>query len=220
MAKLGYTWYPKDWGNSEAVFELTLEERGLYRELIDMAMMNDNTTIVNFKVWSRKFISNEIELHKILVTLDSLQLITFNEGTVFINSCEARLNLVRGGKKGGEKSTKNKPTHKPLLSLSKNKDKPTPNQRETKKKVKEKEIKTKEKQYREFDHLSLSLNEFTKLNSDFSKKQIDEVLDSIENYAKNKNYKSLYLTAIKWLRKDSGNVITKDGKKGYSIDNY
>jgi hypothetical protein len=29
MAKLGYTFYPKDWGNSEAVFELNLTLRGL-----------------------------------------------------------------------------------------------------------------------------------------------------------------------------------------------
>ena len=44
MAKLGYTWYPKDWGNSDSVFELSLCERGLYREFIDFAMLNDNKT--------------------------------------------------------------------------------------------------------------------------------------------------------------------------------
>ena len=141
MSKLGYTWYPKDWGNSEAVFELNLSERGLYRELIDMAMLNDNTTSINFRVWSRKFGSTELELNTILITLDELQLITLNEETIFINSCEARLNLVRGGKKGGKKSVKNKPVVKPivkpLLSLDENIDKPTPNQR----KVKEKETK-------------------------------------------------------------------------------
>lgn len=133
MSKLGYTWYPKDWGNSEAVFELDLTQRGFYRELIDMAMLNDNTTIINFKVWSRKFSSNEKELHEILVLLDSLELIIIDEDSIFINSCEARLNLSRGGRKGGKKSAKNKPTPKPtpkpLLSLDENNDKPTPNQR-------------------------------------------------------------------------------------------
>jgi hypothetical protein len=44
MSKLGYTWYPKDWGNSDSVFELSLCERGLYREFIDFAMLNDNKT--------------------------------------------------------------------------------------------------------------------------------------------------------------------------------
>mgnify|MGYP000521508741 CR=1 FL=1 len=44
MAKLGYTWYPKDWGNSDSVFELSLSERGLYREFIDY----DNTDPESF----------------------------------------------------------------------------------------------------------------------------------------------------------------------------
>ena len=55
MSKLGYTWYPKDWNNSEAVFELTLQQRGLYRELIDLAMLNDNKIIIKSSVWVRKW---------------------------------------------------------------------------------------------------------------------------------------------------------------------
>jgi hypothetical protein len=143
MSKLGYTWYPKDWGNSEAVFELTLSERGLYRELIDMAMLNDNQTIINDKVWSRKFGSSVDEIESILITLENLKLIEINNEFIFIPSCEARLNLVRGGRKGGKKSAKNKPNSKPLvkpsLSLNEKNDKPILNQIE--KKVKEIEIK-------------------------------------------------------------------------------
>ena len=141
MSKLGYTWYPKDWGNSEAVFELNLTERGLYRELIDMAMLNDNTTDCNYNVWSRKF---NIDVDDLLVILDKLfelHLIEYviNEGdnvkdTIFISSCEPRLNLVRGGKKGGKKSTKDKPTGKPIVSLNENIGKPTPNQKKRKEK--------------------------------------------------------------------------------------
>lgn len=143
MTKLGYTWYPKDWGNSESVFELNLEQRGLYRELIDMAMLNDNAVTVNYKVWSRKFNTTDDKLHLLLVSLAELNVITLNEGCVFIQSCESRLQLVRGGKNGGKKSRKNKPTVKPFVSLDEINDKPTSNQIESK--VKEIEIKEEDK---------------------------------------------------------------------------
>lgn len=129
MVKLGYTWYPKDWGNSESVFELTLIERGLYRELIDMAMLNDNKTIYNAKIWARKFGSTEEEIESILITLKDLKLIELNGDVLFIPSCESRLNLVRGGSKGGKKSKPtSKPTSKPFQSLDENNEKPTSNQ--------------------------------------------------------------------------------------------
>jgi len=55
-------------------------------------------------------------------------------------------------------------------------------------------------QYRSFAHLSISINEFHKLELEYYKKDIDLILDDIQNYAKNKTYRSLYLTAKKWLR--------------------
>lgn len=115
MAKLGYTWYPKDWNNSEKVFELTLVERGLYRELIDIAMLNDNKIIINDKVWARKFGSSIEEIESILITLVDLKLIEVVDQMVYIPSCESRLSLVRAGAKGGSKS---KPKPKPIESLS------------------------------------------------------------------------------------------------------
>jgi hypothetical protein len=143
MAKLGYTWYPKDWGNSEKVFELNLIERGLYRELIDMAMLCDNKIEVNINVWVRKFGSNTSEINAILDTLKRLKLIEFNNDILFIPSCESRLNLVRGGSAGGKKSKpkqkpNSKPIPKPFESFDENSEKPIANQRE--KKGKENEI--------------------------------------------------------------------------------
>ena len=113
MAKLGYTFYPKDWSNSEAVFELTLEERGLYRELIDLAMLNDNKTVVNFKVWIRKYGASEEVLESILHKLVELKLIKIKENKLFIFSCEVRLSLVRRGQKGGKAGKDIKPNDKP-----------------------------------------------------------------------------------------------------------
>lgn len=60
--------------------------------------------------------------------------------------------------------------------------------------------------YRKFDHLELSVEDFEKLNSEYEKSLIDEVLDKIENYKNNKTYKSLYLTAKNWLKKEKSSA--------------
>ena len=65
-----------------------------------------------------------------------------------------------------------------------------------------KEKKVKEKIYREFDHLSISQKEFDVLAKKYTKEQVDGILDNICNFAGNKKYKSLYLTATNWLKKE------------------
>ena len=64
--------------------------------------------------------------------------------------------------------------------------------------------------YRAFNHLSISKEEFNKLNKLYSTEKIDRVLDAIENYNGNKKYKSLYLTARNWLAKENTSVSSAD----------
>lgn len=71
-------------------------------------------------------------------------------------------------------------------------------------KVKDNEkVKDKENIYRQFKHLKLTQQEFDKLKDQgYTQQQIDHILDNIENFAQNKKYNSLYLTANNWLKKE------------------
>jgi hypothetical protein len=60
----------------------------------------------------------------------------------------------------------------------------------------------KENIYREFQHLFITKDEIKKLLEKHTVTQIDNVLNDIENYKGNTKYKSLYLTAVKWLQKN------------------
>ena len=56
--------------------------------------------------------------------------------------------------------------------------------------------------YRHFGHLFITETEVKKLLETYNNSQIENILNDIENYKGNTKYKSLYLTAIKWLQKN------------------
>jgi hypothetical protein len=56
--------------------------------------------------------------------------------------------------------------------------------------------------YRCFAHLSMSKDEYNKLILQYPEEEVNDILDAIENYKDNKKFKSLYLTAKKWLKKN------------------
>ena len=67
--------------------------------------------------------------------------------------------------------------------------------------------------YRSFAHLSIKNADVEKLLKKYSIDDIDEVLDSIENFKGNKKYSSLYLTANKWLSKNKKTSEAEEPKE-------
>lgn len=67
--------------------------------------------------------------------------------------------------------------------------------------------------YRSFAHLSITNVDVEKLLIKYSIYEIDEVLDSIENFKGNKKYTSLYLTASKWLSKNKKTTEVEEPKE-------
>ena len=67
--------------------------------------------------------------------------------------------------------------------------------------------------YRSFAHLSITNADVEKLLDKYSINEIDDVLDSIENFKGNKKYTSLYLTANKWLSKNKKSTEVEEPKE-------
>lgn len=61
--------------------------------------------------------------------------------------------------------------------------------------------------YMSFDHLSITCGEVRAIEESLNTNiaSINETLLAIQNYAKNNKYKSLYLTTLKWMKKNSSN---------------
>ena len=87
----GYTWYPKDWASSETIEELTWNERGVYRELLDKAYMNKNKIPIKKKLWSKKWGLSNDDLQYCLDSLNDEGLIEVGEKYITIPSVDKRM---------------------------------------------------------------------------------------------------------------------------------
>jgi biotin operon repressor len=87
-------------------------------------------------------------------------------------------------------------------------EQPTDNQQVTtnkndKKNKKEKKLVS--PPHRKVQHLTINVDEYNELCDKYGKNVVDRKLDYCDNYAKLKNFKSLYLTVNNWLKSDEDN---------------
>ena len=125
--------------------------------------------------------------------------------TLIAPQLEANLKKYLNGIKPKNKQPESKTEAKPKQKISKTEANVNVNVNDN-----EKDINI----YRAFAHLKLSIEDFDKLRIEYSADQINNVLDSIENYKQNKSYSSLYLTAKNWLKRDvqKNEVETSDDR--------
>ncbi|NGM63546.1 YdaU family protein [Sphingobacterium sp. SGG-5] len=110
--KLGYTWYPKDFISDPDVMFMTAAERGVYRDLLDIAYLNDNEIKYNVEMLA-KYTNSDIETVQRVLNVKGKEI----DVGWSIPSCEKRLNIAQknkqNGGKGGRPKTQTKPKSNP-----------------------------------------------------------------------------------------------------------
>ncbi len=112
MASLGYTWYPKDFISDPDVMFMTAAERGVYRDLIDLAYTSDNRITYSIDMLA-KYTNSDAETVQKILGLKGLK----KEDYWTIPSCDKRIVLANknrnNGAKGGRPKTQTKPKQNP-----------------------------------------------------------------------------------------------------------
>jgi uncharacterized protein YdaU (DUF1376 family) len=173
MERLGYTFYPKDFISDPDVMMMTSSQRGIYRDLIDLAYMNDNKIKYNLVQLSKYCNATETEINEVL----SIKGIKDSDFWT-IPSCNKRIakaqtNRENGSKGGRPKKPKQNPTNNPTKTQ-------TERQRE-REREKERELTT-EGEPSTFKNLNDRKIEFGTLVKDFVGTYSDDMCKRFFNY--------------------------------------
>jgi hypothetical protein len=111
--RLGYTFYPKDYISDPDVMMMTPSQRGIYRDLIDLAYMSDNKIKYTLEQLSKYCNAKTEEIEEIIKIKGK----KVGENYT-IPSCDKRIskalvNRANGAKGGAPKKPKNNPNHNP-----------------------------------------------------------------------------------------------------------
>jgi hypothetical protein len=210
MDKLGYTFYPKDFISDPDVMMMSPSERGIYRDLIDLAYMSDNCIKYNLMQLS-KYCNAKVEEIETILQLKGLKVGDYWT----IPSCDKRIakskiNKVNGGKGGRPKKPKENPTNNPTNNPNETQ---TERQREREKKDKEEKIYKnkitiwldkncptvqKMKEPITYEQAEKLLNDFP---TDKEKEILADTFLAMENHSQLlKKYKSANLTVRNWVK--------------------
>jgi hypothetical protein len=98
MSKLGYTWYPKDFASDPDVMLMTSAERGIYRDLIDLAYLTDNCIKYSIEALSR-YTNGDIQDIKTVLNIKGKKVGDYWK----IPSCDKRLTIIKRNYENGKK---------------------------------------------------------------------------------------------------------------------
>lgn len=199
--KLGYTWYPKDFISDPDVMFMTSSERGVYRDLLDLAYLNDNVIRYDISMLA-KYTNSDTKTVKKVLEIKGKEI----DVGWSIPSCEKRLNLAernrKNGAKGGRPKTQTETQNKTQNTTQEERQRERERERE-------REIESEEEKERESIELDSAENEFssTKKNQKTIEEKKEEFKKSIEPFREKYDSEMLNDFWRYWTEKN------KNGKK-------